>query len=52
LLYRGNIYKASRESVIWSVILIIKGLRLSKRVIRNRGLINSKREEGRNQSRN
>jgi hypothetical protein len=34
--------------MIWLVMLIIKGLGLSRRVVRNRGSINSKREEGRN----
>jgi hypothetical protein len=38
--------------VIWLVILIINGLELSRRVVRNRGSINSRREKERNQSRN
>ena len=35
-------------TVIWSVMLIVKGLGLSRRVVRNRGSIDSRREEGRN----
>jgi len=35
-------------TVIWLVMLIVKGLGLSRRVVRNRGLIDSRREEGRN----
>jgi len=36
-------------TVIWLVMLIVKGSGLSRRVVRNRGLIDSRREEGRNQ---
>ena len=39
-------------SVIWSVMLIINGSGLSRRVVRNGGSIDSRREEGRNRSRN
>jgi hypothetical protein len=48
LLYRKNIYKASRGSVIWLVMLITTGLGLSRRELWNRGSIDSGREEGRN----
>ena len=34
--------------MIWLVMLIVKGLGLSRRVVRNRGSINSRREKGRN----
>ena len=35
-------------TVIWLVMLIVKGLGLSRRVVRNGGSIDSRREEGRN----
>ena len=35
-------------TVIWLVMLIVKGSGLSRRVVRNRGSIDSGREEGRN----
>jgi hypothetical protein len=35
-------------TVIWLVMLIVKGSGLSRRVVRNRGSIDSRREEERN----
>jgi hypothetical protein len=55
LLYKGKAYtqvKRGSGTVIWSVMLIVNGLELSRRVVRNRGSIDSGREEGRNRSRN
>jgi hypothetical protein len=49
LLYKGKAYtqvKQGSRTVIWLVMLIINGLELSRRVVRNRGSINSRREEG------
>ena len=49
MLYKGKAYtqvKQGSRTVIWLVMLIINGLELNKRVIRNKGSINFKREEG------